>query len=32
METKNVFAIRRSPLGRDGTLQGHEVQEKVASP
>ena len=32
METKNMFPIRRSPLGRDGTLQGHEVQEKVASP
>ena len=31
-DTKNVFAIRRHPLGRGGTLQDQEVQEKVASP
>ena len=32
METKNVFAIRKCPLDRGGTLQDQEVQEKVASP
>ena len=31
METKNVFAIRKCPLDRGGTLQDQEVQEKVAS-
>ena len=31
MDTKNVCVIRRCSLGRGGTLQGQEVQEKVAS-
>ena len=31
-ETKNVFALRKFPLDRGGTLQDQEVQEKVASP